>query len=65
MNDKIGNCNDFVADDYSTDCGVVLSLEESVEFQKKHPNKKVLIYDTTDKKLVDYFVSIGGQIINN
>ena len=65
MNDKLGNCNDFVEDNFSTNDGIVLSLEEAAEFQKEHPDKKILVYDTTDKKLVDYFISIGGKVINN
>ena len=63
MNDKLGNCNDFVNEDFQSEQGIVLSLEEAVEYQKGK-NKPILVYDTTDKELVDYFVSIGGQISN-
>ena len=63
MNDKFGNCNDFVEDDFVSDDGIVLTLKEAVQFQKEHPDKKILVYETTDKSLVDYFVSIGGKIV--
>ena len=65
MNDKLGNCNGFVSDDFTSEDGIVLALEEAVEFQKKHPNKKILVYDTTDKKLVEHFTSIGGMVTNS
>ena len=65
MNDKLGNCNDFVSDDFTSEDGTVLTFEEAVEFQKKHSNKKILVYDTTDKKLVEYFTSIGGMVANS
>ena len=63
MNDNLGNCNDFVNEDFQSEQGIVLSLEEAVEYQKGK-NKPILVYDTTDIELVDYFVSIGGQISN-
>lgn len=63
MNDNLGNCNDFVNSDFQSNQGIVLSLEEAVEFQKEK-NKQILVYDDTDKDLVDYFVGIGGQISN-
>lgn len=61
MKDELGNCNDFVSSDFQSDQGIVLSLKEAVEYQKGK-NKPILVYDTTDKDLVEYFVSIGGQI---
>ena len=63
MNDNLGNCNDFVSSDFQSNQGIILSLEEAVEFQKEK-NKPILVYNDTDKDLVDYFVSIGGQIRN-
>ena len=61
MNEKFGNCNDFVKDDFSSNEGVVLTLKEAVEYQKKF-NKPILVYENTNKKLVKYFISIGGKI---
>ena len=63
MNDNLGNCNDFVSSDFQSEQGIILSLEEAVEFQKEK-NKPILVYDDTDKYLVDYFVNIGGKISN-
>ena len=63
MDDKYGNCNDFVDNNYSSKFGKILTLEETVKYQQNH-NKPILVYDTTDKKLVDYFISIGGKISN-
>ena len=63
MNDNLGNCNDFVSSDFQSEQGIIISLEEAVEFQKEK-NKPILVYDNTNKDLVDYFVSIGGQISN-
>lgn len=63
MNDNVGNCNDFVDKDYQNENGILLTLEETVELQKKQ-YKPILVYDTTDKELVNYFVSIGGIISN-
>ena len=63
MNDNLGNCNDFVSSDFQSNQGIILSLEEAVEFQKEK-NKPILVYNDTDKDLVDYFVSIGDQISN-
>ena len=63
MDNKYGNCNDFVSSDFQSEQGIILSLEEAVEFQKEK-NKPILVYDSTDKDLVGYFVSIGGQISN-
>jgi hypothetical protein len=63
MDDKFGNCNDFVNSDFQSEQGIVLSLKEAVKFQKGK-NKPILVYNTTDKKLVEYFISIGGQISN-
>jgi len=66
MNEKFGNCNDFVKNDFvksdfSSNEGVVLTLKEAVEYQKKH-NKPILVYENTNKELVKYFISIGGKI---
>ena len=61
MNDKIGNCNDFVDKNYENENGILLTLEETIELQKRE-NKPILVYENTDKKLIDYFVSIGGVI---
>ena len=63
MNDNLGNCNDFVSSDFQSEQGIILSLEEAVEFQKEK-NKPILVYDNTNKNLVGYFVSIGGKISN-
>ena len=63
MNDNLGNCNDFVSSDFQSEQGIILSLEEAIEFQKEK-NKPILVYDNTNKDLVDYFVSIGGKISN-
>lgn len=63
MNDSLGNCNDFVDENFKTNDGIVLTLEETVEYQKKNPDKKILVYKNTDKELVNYFVSIGGLIV--
>lgn len=62
MNNKYGNCNDFVNEDFTSKFGKVLTLEETVEYQKKFPNKKILVYEETDKNLVEYFKSIGGLV---
>lgn len=62
MDNKYGNCNDFVNEDFTSKFGKVLTLEETVEYQKKFPNKKILVYEETDKNLVKYFKSIGGLI---
>lgn len=62
MDNKYGNCNDFVNEDFTSKFGKVLTLEETVEYQKKFPNKKILVYEETDKNLVEYFKSIGGLI---
>lgn len=62
MNNKYGNCNDFVNEDFTSKFGKVLTLEETVEYQKKFPNKKILVYEETDKSLVEYFKSIGGLV---
>jgi hypothetical protein len=35
MNEKFGNCNDFVKSDFSSNEGVILTLKEAVEYQKK------------------------------
>ena len=63
MDDKYGNSNDFVDKDFKSEYGVVLTLEETIEYQKKH-NKPILVYDNIDKNLVEYFISIGGKISN-
>lgn len=62
MDNKYGNCNDFVNEDFTSKFGKVLTLEETVEYQKKFPNKKILVYEETDKSLVEYFKSIGGLV---
>ena len=62
MDNKYGNCNDFVNEDFTSKFGKVLTLEETVEYQKKFPNKKILIYEETDKNLVEYFKNIGGLV---
>ena len=62
MDNKYGNCNDFVNEDFTSKFGKVLTLEETVEYQKKFPNKKILVYEETDKSLVEYFKNIGGLI---
>lgn len=62
MDNKYGNCNDFVNEDFTSKFGKVLTLEETVEYQKKFPNKKILFYEETDKSLVEYFKSIGGLV---
>ena len=62
MDNKYGNCNDFVNEDFTSKFGKVLTLEETVEYQKKFPNKKILVYEETDKNLVEYFKSIGGLV---
>ena len=62
MDNKYGNCNDFVNKDFTSKFGEVLTLEETVEYQKKFPNKKILVYEETDKNLVEYFKNIGGLI---
>ena len=64
MDNKYGNCNDFVNKDFTSKFGKVLTLEETVEYQKKFPNKKILVYEETDKNLVEYFKSIGGLVSN-
>lgn len=40
MDNKYGNCNDFINEDFTSKFGKVLTLEETVEYQKKFPNKK-------------------------
>ena len=62
MDNKYGNCNDFVNEDFTSKFGKVLTLEETVEYQKKFPNKKILVYEETDKSLVEYFKNIGGLV---
>ena len=62
MDNKYGNCNDFVNEDFTSKFGKVLTLEETVEYQKTFPNKKILVYEETDKNLVEYFKNIGGLI---
>ena len=62
MDNKYGNCNDFVNEDFTSKFVKVLTLEETVEYQKKFPNKKILVYEETDKNLVEYFKNIGGLI---
>ena len=62
MDNKYGNCNDFVNKDFTSKLGKVLTLEETVEYQKKFPNKKILVYEETDKNLVEYFKNIGGLV---
>ena len=62
MDNKYGNCNNFVNEDFTSKFGKVLTLEETVEYQKKFPNKKILVYEETDKNLVEYFKSIGGLV---
>ena len=62
MDNKYGNCNDFVNEDFTSKFGKVLTLEEAVEYQKKFPNKKILVYEETDKNLVEYFKNIGGLV---
>ena len=62
MDNKYGNCNDFVNEDFTSKFGKVLTLEETVEYQKKFPNKKILIYEETDKSLIEYFKNIGGLV---
>lgn len=62
MDNKYGNCNDFVNEDFTSKFGKVLTLEETVEYQKKFPNKKILVYEETDKNLVEYFKNIGGLV---
>ena len=64
MDNKYGNCNDFVNKDFTSNFGKVLTLEETVEYQKKFPNKKILVYEETDKNLVEYFKNIGGLVSN-
>ena len=64
MDNKYGNCNDFVNEDFTSKFGKVLTLEETVEYQKKFPNKKILVYEETDKNLVEYFKNIGGLVSN-
>ena len=63
QNKELGNCNDFVDSDFTSNEGIVLSLEEAVKFQKKNENRPILIYENTDKNLVEYFKSIGGAVI--
>ena len=36
MDNKYGNCNDFVNKDFTSKFGKVLTLEETVEYQKKN-----------------------------
>lgn len=36
MYDEYGNSNDFVDKDFKSEYGVVLTLEETIEYQKKH-----------------------------
>ena len=62
MDNKYGNCNDFVNEDFTSKFGKLLTLEETVEYQKKFPNKKILVYEETDKNLVEYFKNIGGLV---
>ena len=62
MDNKYGNCNDFVNEDFTSKFGKALTLEETVEYQKKFPNKKILVYEETDKNLVEYFKNIGGLV---
>lgn len=62
MDNKYGNCNDFVNEGFISKLGKVLTLEETVEYQKKFPNKKILVYEETDKNLVEYFKNIGGLV---
>ena len=62
MDNKYGNCNDFVNEDFTSKFGKILTLEETVEYQKKFPNKKILVYEETDKSLVEYFKNIGGLV---
>ena len=62
MDNKYGNCNDFVNEDFTSKFGKILTLEETVEYQKKFPNKKILVYEETDKNLVEYFKNIGGLV---
>lgn len=62
MDNKYGNCNNFVNEDFTSKFGKVLTLEETVEYQKKFPNKKILVYEETDKNLVEYFKNIGGLV---
>lgn len=62
MDNKYGNCNDFVNEDFTSKFSKVLTLEETVEYQKKFPNKKILVYEETDKSLVEYFKNIGGLV---
>ena len=62
MDNKYGNCNDFVNKDFISKFGKVLTLEETVEYQKNFPNKKILVYEETDKNLVEYFKNIGGLV---
>ena len=64
MDNKYGNCNDFVNEGFTSKLGKVLTLEETVEYQKKFPNKKILVYKETDKSLVEYFKNIGGLVSN-
>lgn len=64
MDNTYGNCNDFVNEDFTSKFGKVLTLEETVEYQKKFPNKKILVYEETDKNLVEYFKNIGGLVSN-
>ena len=63
MDDKFGNSNDFVDEDFKSDYGIVLTLEETVKYQKDH-NKPILVYENTDKELIKYFIKIGGKISN-
>ena len=62
MDNKYGNCNDFVNENFTSKFGKVLTLEETVEYQKNFPNKKILVYKETDKSLVEYFKNIGGLV---
>lgn len=43
MDNKYGNCNDFVNKDFTSKFGKVLTLEETVEYQKNFPNKKMFM----------------------
>ena len=40
MDNKYGNCNDFVNKDFISKFGKVLTLEETVEYQKSFQIKK-------------------------
>ncbi len=40
MDNKYGNCNDFVNEGFTSKLGKVLTLEETVEYQKKFQIKR-------------------------